>query len=301
MTSLRQIAANQANGAKSTGPNTPEGIDRASGNATKHGLTSHGKPRDTDSAAEFQDRIDSWIADAAPEGEFATWLVEVMAIESGRYLNCRILEAELRDNEARRAETSWDLDRKADVELLAKKLAGDPAETLTRLRRSKHGVLLLKGRWEGLLLRSICRTVGTTPSEPWRLTLPARRWNCEEDAHASIRSRAARSRKSAVARACPTASSRANSTTADRSDRRRGLAKTPRLARGRGDALSPRLCRSHDRPLILRGRTLRGSRRRRSSRGLEANLARGLARTQALATLRNRLVPPFSMGEGALG
>ena len=151
MTSLRQIAANQANGAKSTGPNTPEGIDRASGNATKHGLTSHGKPRDTDSAAEFQDRIDSWIADAAPEGEFATWLVEVMAIESGRYLNCRILEAELRDNEARRAETSWDLDRKADVELLAKKLAGDPAETLTRLRRSKHGVLLLKGRWEGLL------------------------------------------------------------------------------------------------------------------------------------------------------
>ena len=39
MSSLRQIAANRRNALKSTGPITPEGKERARGNALRHGLT----------------------------------------------------------------------------------------------------------------------------------------------------------------------------------------------------------------------------------------------------------------------
>lgn len=40
MTTTAQIAANQANAQKSTGPKSPEGKDKVSRNATRHGLTS---------------------------------------------------------------------------------------------------------------------------------------------------------------------------------------------------------------------------------------------------------------------
>ena len=150
MTSLRQIAANQANAQKSTGPKTEEGIARASANSVTHGLTAQSSLRDKTELEKLRQRIGLWIDDSRPSTEYETWLIEVMAVESARYSDCQSLEAELIEQDARRAETSWDFDRRSEVETLAKKLGIDPGFTFAQLRRSTPGVLWLKGRWEGL-------------------------------------------------------------------------------------------------------------------------------------------------------
>ena len=153
VTTPRQILANQANAQKSTGPKTAEGIAHASANSTTHGLTakSAAKQKDALGASELQASIDSWIDEIDAVTEFERWLAEIMAVESARCRDCRIRESELREQEALRADSSWELDRRADVEILANQLARKPSATLAQLRRSSYGVRWLKTRWEGLL------------------------------------------------------------------------------------------------------------------------------------------------------
>ena len=151
MSSVRQISANQANAQKSTGPKTAEGIERASGNATTHGLSSAVKLGDCEQVVALRERIDLWIVQTGATTEFECWLSQVMAVESLRYEKCRTREAELEEKEAKRAELSWEIDRRSEVQTLAKKLADEPAETFAKLRRSMYGTLWLKGRWEELL------------------------------------------------------------------------------------------------------------------------------------------------------
>ena len=150
MTTPRQIAANQANALKSTGPKTAEGIEKSSANAVKHGLTA-AKIRDPLSHEELQASIERWIDENDAVTEYERQLAEIMAVETARCQDCRMRESELREREARRAETAWEIDRRAEVETLAKKLEAEPSATLAQLRRSSYGVRWLKTRWEGLL------------------------------------------------------------------------------------------------------------------------------------------------------
>ena len=54
MSSLRQIAANRRNAAKSTGPVTPEGKERSRGNALRHGLTAETVIATLEDAEDYQ-------------------------------------------------------------------------------------------------------------------------------------------------------------------------------------------------------------------------------------------------------
>lgn len=148
--SKARLEANRRNALRSTGPKTEEGKAKSRGNARTHGLTAQTQGGDEAKDEKLRDRIALWIEDAKPSSPHESWLIEVMAIESARYRECRDKEAELREREARRAETAWDADRHAEIETLAKKLALRPSLVQAELLRSKHGIQWLKSRWEGL-------------------------------------------------------------------------------------------------------------------------------------------------------
>jgi hypothetical protein len=84
--SVARVEANRRNGLKSTGPRTPEGKARVSGNALKHGLRSERNPLDmaTDSGLsieheEFLATLAAFIDDLQPHGPIETRLVERLA------------------------------------------------------------------------------------------------------------------------------------------------------------------------------------------------------------------------------
>jgi hypothetical protein len=95
----RQIAANRANAARSTGPRTLEGKEAVARNAIKHGLTSRSVLLPGDDQREYKAFSDAMTISAAPQGpleqEFVQQIIDAMwvrrrvpQIESGalRYL-----------------------------------------------------------------------------------------------------------------------------------------------------------------------------------------------------------------------
>jgi hypothetical protein len=60
MSSLRQIAANQLNAQKSTGPKTDEGKAISRGNALKHGFAGSGIVAVEGDEQEIAERIEAW-------------------------------------------------------------------------------------------------------------------------------------------------------------------------------------------------------------------------------------------------
>jgi hypothetical protein len=82
MSSLRQIAANRRNAAKSTGPVTPEGKERSRGNALRHGLTAEtviATLEDTEDYQGFEVAVTSdYDAQSAVERELVLRLASIL-------------------------------------------------------------------------------------------------------------------------------------------------------------------------------------------------------------------------------
>ena len=76
MASVAQIEANRLNAQKSTGPRTPEGKERASRNAVKHGLLAEQVVIHGEDPAEFDGYRDRMLGELAPVGEVETMLAE---------------------------------------------------------------------------------------------------------------------------------------------------------------------------------------------------------------------------------
>ncbi len=89
MATAAQIQANRLNAQKSTGPRTPEGKERASRNAVKHGLLAREAVIQGEDPAEFEIYREGMLQELAPAGA-----VEAMLAERVVGLSWRLLRAE---------------------------------------------------------------------------------------------------------------------------------------------------------------------------------------------------------------
>ena len=93
MASLKQIAANQRNAQKSTGPKTEAGKNASKLNAIRHGLSSNLFLVEHEDAAEFEAFRDDFFTEHAPAGPTETFLVEQMIAAAWRIRRIHVTEA----------------------------------------------------------------------------------------------------------------------------------------------------------------------------------------------------------------
>ncbi len=147
MATLRQIAANQKNAKKSTGPRDTDASRR---NALKHGLAGAGIVVQSDDHAALEKRKADWrplYLIETPDQEF---VFDQMVTSAVRLDRCRDEEIEIRLTESRHAALSWDDDRHDEAATLASKLAKHPVMLSRKLQRTRQGVEWMIERWHDL-------------------------------------------------------------------------------------------------------------------------------------------------------
>ncbi len=83
-TSNPQIVANRENAQRSTGPRTPDGKQRASLNATSHGLTGKAVLLPDEDKQAYETLCREFAADLKPKGAMETHLVQTLADQQWR-------------------------------------------------------------------------------------------------------------------------------------------------------------------------------------------------------------------------
>ncbi len=150
MATARQIAANQANSACSSGPRTPSGKRASSANSYKHGLSGRGIVLPHHELAVIAARLDGWGQSLRPRDDYDAFMVQTAVVESVRVDRCRLHEVALRERLADRAADFWEIDRKLAAAELAAALPRRPETVSWQLQKTIQGVDLLIGRWEVL-------------------------------------------------------------------------------------------------------------------------------------------------------
>jgi hypothetical protein len=146
MSSQRRIDASRSNGAKSRGPATPEGLAKSALNSLRHGLASKTVVLTSESAARFEQVLDSYIDHFRPQTEVEMDLVEEMAVAKWRQRRAWSIET---------ATLARELDCQ-DPELVKKWQRLDPATRLALAHQSlteRGPSLHLIGRYETRLRR----------------------------------------------------------------------------------------------------------------------------------------------------
>jgi hypothetical protein len=95
MSSTSRIQANRANSLLSTGPQTPDGKQRSSLNALRHGLTGQLVVMPTEDLQAYQRHLASFTGEYHPKGATEAHLVQALADTSWRLNRVAALEANL--------------------------------------------------------------------------------------------------------------------------------------------------------------------------------------------------------------
>jgi hypothetical protein len=154
MATERQIAANTANSALSSGPKSIEGKAISRLNAVKHGLaatTTAALIAAADGRELIEERKVKWLDSFRPEGDEQDWHYELLVVESIRIERCRDAYFALCRQYGVRARVQWDEDHRRDAADLAAGLHRNPTAVARRLRASAQGADLMITFWKGLL------------------------------------------------------------------------------------------------------------------------------------------------------
>ena len=121
-----QIAANQRNAKRSTGPKTAEGKATSSRNATTHGLTAKTLVLPNENVDVFQQKLDHWHTFYATDDPAQLALVDLAANASWRLGRCARHEASVLSERVRYAELQHDVKRRNEAEALGQRLIYEP-------------------------------------------------------------------------------------------------------------------------------------------------------------------------------
>jgi hypothetical protein len=169
MTSLRQIEANRRNALKSTGPTTPEGKERSSCNAFRHGLTAETVIAVLESSEDYEAFeaavVSDYNAETAVERQLVLRLVSVLwrlrratsmetAIFDSATANARLIVS---------AKSTSAVDPRATMANSYLQLAAMPSFPLDRL-----------SRYESTLWRQARQIIFTLEALRWRKRQPRR-------------------------------------------------------------------------------------------------------------------------------
>ena len=137
-TSENQIAANRANAAKSTGPNTPNGKRNAARNSTRHGILSSVVLIEGESRNSFAALLNSLIAEHQPTTPTETALVQKIAVSQWRLQRTWAFESAGINREIRLQSESLATESAADRAMLAFQTLGDRGRHLDLMGRYEH-------------------------------------------------------------------------------------------------------------------------------------------------------------------
>lgn len=98
MATARQIAANQRNAKKSSGPKTAEGKRNSSGNAVTHGFTAKVHSMDAESHPQYKALRDHYLERYQPASEAEREIIEQMTHSQWNLRRLRLMEKGLMDN-----------------------------------------------------------------------------------------------------------------------------------------------------------------------------------------------------------
>jgi len=173
MTSLRQIEANRRNAIKSTGPTTPEGKERSSRNAVRHGLTAETVIAILECSDDYELFEAAVISDYNPETAVERQLVLRLASVLWRLRRATSIETAIFDSAVGNARTKGsakstsDVDPKVTIADSYLQISAMPSFPLDRLTR-----------YESTLWRQARQIISTLESlrrqkrEPRRISFP---------------------------------------------------------------------------------------------------------------------------------
>jgi hypothetical protein len=151
MASQKQIAANQQNALKSTGPKSRPGKDKTRFNGLKHGLRAEQVVIPGESHAEFEAERQAWIDDWKPQSHTRAVLVERAAVASWRLRRSVRVESARLTRVADAAGKLFDLRNQQLIAGAMAQFGADPDTALGILRRDPAGCDHLLEILDGLL------------------------------------------------------------------------------------------------------------------------------------------------------